>query len=233
MSTKQTVNIDRNVSNDLDKEVIAGQAPYTKWFLPFYDLLAYSINNRFFWRCPTDAMLDLYNRNVSNEHMDCGVGSGYLLDHCKFPTNNPRIALVDLNPNSLQFVKQRISRYPNVTMHQRNVLEPLRLNTKFRSIGVSYLLHCVPGPMEEKGDKAFGNLKECLADGGVLFGVTLLQDQADLYPPGRYMMRAYQRIGAFGNTKDTEEGLRTALGKHFSNYEVWTMGCAGLFRATV
>lgn len=45
--------IDNRVSQQLDENVAAGQAPYTQLFLPFYDLLALRINNRLFWRCPT------------------------------------------------------------------------------------------------------------------------------------------------------------------------------------
>lgn len=223
--------IDNRVSQQLDENVAAGQAPYTQLFLPFYDLLALRINNRFFWRCPTKSMLDLYDRNITNNHLDAGVGSGYFLDNCRFPSNQPRITLVDLNPNSLLYVRQRIARYSDVTLHRRNILEPLDLDRTFTSIGISYLLHCVPGPLEEKGAKIFGNLKECLAPGGVLFGATLLQDQTDKWLTSKAMMSLYQRIGAFSNTQDTEAGLRTALGKHFTDVEVWTSGCAGLFRA--
>lgn len=226
----RTESIDRHISDELDPDVIAGQAKFSKGFLLSYDFMILGISNKYFWRCPTRGMVDFYNRNVTNKHLDIGVGTGYFLDKCTFPTNDPEISLADLNTNSLNWVYRRLSRYPRVRMYQRNALEPLNMAEKFDSIAVCYLLHCIPGPIEEKADTVFKNLGECLAPGGTIFGVTLLRDIGDQYAPSKYLMRFHRRLKAFGNAEDTEAGLRKALTRNFSSYDLDIVGCAAMFR---
>ena len=102
------------------EQVHAGQAVYTKSVLVFYDLLV-GFNMRFAWQCPASKMVDRYNQFVSNNHLDVGVGSGFYLDHCRFPTQNPRLALMDLNPNSLHKTARRIARYQS-EIYRANIL---------------------------------------------------------------------------------------------------------------
>jgi len=132
------------------EQIEAGQAIYTKQYLSIYDLLVLGLANRFVWRCPTQRILDLYYRHVTGNHLDVGVGTGYFLDRCKFPSAAPRVALMDLNPNSLEFCARRIARYrPERYCH--NILEPITIDApKFDSVGLSYLLHCVPGSITSK-----------------------------------------------------------------------------------
>ena len=110
-----------------EQQVLAGQAVYTKPMLAAYDLLVLGVSNRFIWGCPTQRLLDHYNRHVTANHLDAGVGTGYFLDKCRFPSPAPRIALLDLNQNTLDFASRRIARYKPET-YRRNVLEPLRTN---------------------------------------------------------------------------------------------------------
>ena len=55
--------------------VMAGQAVYTPWTLDLYDLVVLGLSNRLIWKCPTQRLLDLYNENVSDRHLDVGVGT--------------------------------------------------------------------------------------------------------------------------------------------------------------
>lgn len=103
------------------ERVQAGQALYTKVFLSIYDGFALGLNCRFLWKCPSHHMLELYNQYVSANHLEIGVGTGYFLDRCRFPTANPRLALMDLNPNCLEVSGKRLARYaPEI--YWRNVL---------------------------------------------------------------------------------------------------------------
>src|SRR5918996_6376268 len=86
--------------------VTAGAAIYSKPVLSVYDLYVLGFSNTFVWRCPSHLILDFYNEHISGNHLDVGVGTGYFLDKCKFPTHHPRIALADLNTNSLQATKK-------------------------------------------------------------------------------------------------------------------------------
>jgi ubiquinone/menaquinone biosynthesis C-methylase UbiE len=88
-------------------------------------------------------MLELYNQKVTANHLDVGVGTGYFLDNCKFPTASPRLALMDLNPDCLERAGKRVARY-NPVKYQRNVLESVKIDVeKFDSIG---MLHFTASP---------------------------------------------------------------------------------------
>lgn len=135
----------------------AGAAVYSKPTLLIYDFFVLGFSNTFAWRCPSRVILDFYNEHVTANHLDVGVGTGYFLDRCHFPSPNPRITLVDLNENSLAMTSHRLARY-HPTTHTANILEPLQITgPRFDSVGFSYLLHCLPGTMKDK-EMVFRNL---------------------------------------------------------------------------
>jgi hypothetical protein len=74
------------------EQVAAGHAVYTKRMLGIYDFLVLGLSNRLIWRCPTQRLVDHYNRHVTANHLDVGVGTGYFLDRCRFSSNAPRVA---------------------------------------------------------------------------------------------------------------------------------------------
>ena len=212
------------------EQVEAGQAVYTPKLLSIYDLLVLGVSNRLIWRCPTPLQLEHYHRHVSANHLDVGVGTGYFLDHCRFPSLTPRIGLMDLNPNSLTFTAQRIARYQPET-YQRNVLEPIAFDgEKFDSVGVNYLLHCLPGSMDAKA-VLFDCLKPLLNPGAVIFGTTLLHEGVRRNPVARQLMAFYNRKGVFSNQGDDVVGLTRELNRRFVDVNVEVVGCGALFAA--
>ncbi|PHM05708.1 class I SAM-dependent methyltransferase, partial [Nostoc sp. 'Peltigera malacea cyanobiont' DB3992] len=110
-----------------------GAAVYNKSVLMIYDFYVLGLSNTFFWKCPTQLILNFYNQHVSAKHLDVGVGSGYFLDNCQFSNPNPIITLVDLNPNSLEYTAQRIHRYKPTTL-LANIFQPLPSALTFDSI---------------------------------------------------------------------------------------------------
>jgi len=214
-------------SND---RVKAGASIYTKSFLYIYDWLALGYNLRFIWECPSRHMLDMYDKYVSANHLDIGVGTGYFLNNCKFPSDNPRIALMDLNTNALETASKRIVRY-NPEVFKRNVLEPFDINViPFDSIAMMNLLHCLPGDMNTKG-MVFENAKEVLNNGGVLFGSTILHKGVKRNILATMMLKMDNRIGIMSNIEDDVEVLRENLNKYFSESNVQIIGCEALFWA--
>ncbi|QDU38947.1 Methyltransferase domain protein [Maioricimonas rarisocia] len=208
----------------------AGQAVYTPRVLRIYDLLVHGVSNPWIWRCPTPKLVELYDRCASGRHLDVGVGTGYFLDRCRFPVEQPEIVLMDLNEDCLEAAAERIRRYGPTTVHC-DVLEPVPDDLgRFDSIGLMYLLHCLPGTIEEKAC-VFDHLKPLLASGGCLFGATLLSEGVRRGVAARYLMSAYNRKQIFTNQADSLDGLRTALESRFSNVEIQTTGCAALFVA--
>ncbi len=211
----------------LDKEAAAASA-YRRPLLSTYDLGVLFFSSRFVWKCPSPLVLDFYNRNVSARHLDVGVGTGYFLDKCKFPSANPHIALLDFSPNSLRMTARRIARYHPST-YRANVLEAIEMDSTFDSIGLSYLLHCVPGTMADKGI-VFRNLAPLLADGGVIFGTTILGQGVPRNLLARAFMRTYNSLGWFSNTQDNAADLEMILRKHLADCSVRIVGCVAFFR---
>lgn len=216
-----------NVSSD---QVRAGQAIYTKRTLNLYDFVVLTVSNPWIWKCPTPRLIDHYNRHVTDNHLDIGVGTGYFPDKCDFPSDHPRIGLMDLNPDTLAYASARIMRYrPEVYAH--NVLEPLIQEIEpFDSIGVNYLLHCVPGSIETKA-VMFDHLKPLMNPGATVFGSTLLQGGVRRGALAKRLMAVYNKKGIFSNTEDTLEGLEAALKQRFSDVSIEVVGCAALFSA--
>ena len=214
------------------EQVTAGQAVYTERVLGSYDFLVLGFSNRFVWKCPTERLLQHYNQHVTSNHLDVGVGTGYFLDHCHFSSQAPRIAMLDLNQNALDFSARRIARY-RPEKYLRNVLETIFIDAeKFDSVGVNYLLHCLPGPFEAKA-VVLDHLQELMNRNSVLFGSTLLHGGVPRTWLARRLMGIYNRKGIFSNQDDTLAGLDRALRERFRDVTLETVGCAALFSGRV
>ncbi|MGF1628728.1 MAG: class I SAM-dependent methyltransferase [Kiloniellaceae bacterium] len=211
-------------------ETWAGQAVYSARTLKLYDAVVLGFSNRFLWRCPTAELLALYDANVSGNHLDAGVATGYFLDRCCFPTAAPRLGLLDLNPLCLETAASRVARYRPETI-QADVLAPIEAAVEpFDSLGITYLLHCLPGPMPRKA-AAFANLKPLLKDGARVFGATILGRGVRHTAWGRRLMDFYNSRGIFGNVEDDLDGLRAALAAQFRDVELHQHGTVALFTA--
>ncbi|GAB3473594.1 class I SAM-dependent methyltransferase [Azotobacter salinestris] len=212
----------------IQEQVAAGQAAYTPRTLPLYDFVVLGVSNPFIWKCPTRRLEQHYERHLSANHLDVGVGTGYFPDRCRFPAHAPRVALMDLNPDTLAFAARRIARYVPKT-YRRNVLEPIVFADEgFDSIGINYLLHCLPGSIAAKA-VVFDHLKALMNPGAVLFGATLLQGGVPRSPLARGLMAAYNRKGIFCNREDDLDSLKEELGRRFREVSVEVVGCAALF----
>lgn len=214
------------------EQVEAGQAVYSRRTLAVYDWVVLGISNRFIWKCPTSGLEAHYNEHLSSNHLDVGVGTGYFLDRCRFPSSTPRVALMDLNPGVLAFAAQRIARYQPET-HRRNVLEPISIDAApFDSVSINYLLHCIPGSIQSKA-VAFDHLKALMNPDAVLFGSTLLQGGVPRSGLAKRLMHVYNEKGIFSNQQDDLEGLQQALSSRFRDVSVRVVGCAALFSGRV
>jgi hypothetical protein len=212
-----------------------GQALYTRPFLAVYDRLVLGAYCRFFWRCPAQHLLELYNQHVSANHLDIGVGTGYFLDRCTFPvrrepcrTVRPRLALLDLNRNSLHKSARRLRRYEPEVYHW-NVLELDQLHAPpFDSVGLANLLHCLPGTMQTKR-AVFEHARAMLNPGGVVFGATMLYQGVEL----RWWMRRHldlnNALGTMCNKQDDLAGLERNLEEVFATSSIRVVGSEALF----
>jgi len=211
-------------------DVAAGAAIYTPRLLRTYDAVVLAFSARVLWRCRTSRVLALYDRHAGARHVDVGVGTGYLLDRCAWPTDRPQITLVDLSPTALAYAAARIERHAPRTV-QASVLDELPLpEGAYDSVGCAYLLHCVPGGMQRKA-MALGRLGRLLVPGGTLFGATILGTPDRHTPWSRAVNALYNRKRIFANAGDDLDTLRRGLDAHFASYELTVVGAVALFAA--
>ncbi len=207
------------MSDNSPKAVERGQAIYTKSFLSTYDLFVLGFFCRFIWRCPSHHILAMYNQHVSANHLDIGVGTGYFLDHCKFPGTNPRLGLMDLNPNTLEVAGKRLSRYTPEIYHV-NVLKPIEIRAQsFDSVGLTHLLRCLPRTIKEKG-VVFKYINKLLNPGGIVFGSTLLYKGVNRNMLATFFMNLDNSKGIMTNKEDDLESLKQMLSQYFSESSV-------------
>ena len=221
---------DSQIAEAANPSTTAGYAVYSPATLRWYDAVVLGLSNRFIWRCPTWRLLDLFDTHVTGNHLDVGVGTGYFLDRCRFPTESPRIVLMDANHHCLDTAAARIARYQPESI-EANLFQPLPMDIgPLDSISLNYVLHCLPGNLREKC-VVLDHLRPQLAPGGVLFGSTILSRGVPRSWLARQLMAAYNRKGIFGNSSDSLEILQQCLNERFECVEIDTIGCVALFVA--
>lgn len=215
---------------DLSEDVAAGQAAYTPLTLALgYDLLVLAYTNRFAWKCPTKDLLAHYDANVSDNHLDVGVGTGYYVSRCRYPSLSPRLALMDINEHSLRHAARRARKYKPET-YRRNVLEPIPFDAPpFSSVGMTFLLHCLPGTMAQKSI-VFDHIRPLMKPDAVLFGATVISGTPQ-NAAAKKLLDVYNAKGIFSNREDTAAGLKDALAKRFKRSSVDVRGCVAIFKA--
>lgn len=207
----------------------AGQAVYTPRVLRHYDRIVVGWSNSLAWRCPASRIVEHYDRNVGYAHLDIGPGTGYYLEHCRYPTRQPRITLLDANPDVLRYAAGRIAHLAPST-HLADVLEPIDLPVEsFVSVGMSYLLHCLPGPIEQKANTVIDHVLPLLVRGGIIFGATIVADPELHTRAGRGLMRTYNRRGIFTNAEDRLDALDRVLRDRFREVVLDVVGAVALF----
>ena len=212
------------------KQVAAGHAFYTRRSLAVYDLAILGYFSRLAWRCPAHRIVAHYDRHVSANHLDVGVGTGYFLDHCQFPSEpeQPRLALMDLSTSCLDAASRRVARFhPEII--QANALEPIAYDGPgFDSVGLNYLLHCLPGDISAKA-VVFDHLIALANPGASIFGATLLHDGVHRNWFARQVMSRNNAHGIFSNTGDSLDGLRSVLSDRLSEISLEVVGCVAIF----
>ena len=223
--------VERGSGEKADGDAIArAHAVYTPTALRFYDVVVHGLSNRIAWRCPTSRVVSLYEDNLSANHLETGVGTGLFLDRAG--TGFGRLVVADINEHCLDRASRRLARFRPQRV-QANLLEPLPSDlAPSDSVGLTYVLHCLPGSMEEKL-KAVDHLKPLMTAGAVLFGATILGRGVTPNPAARALLDLYNAKGVFNNRGDDLEGLRAGLEQRFARVEIAQRGLVALFRALI
>lgn len=213
-----------------DEEAVAkAHAIYTPVMLSVYDLLVHGLSNHLAWRCPTRRLVDLYRANLSANHLEAGVGTGFFLDRAG-GSRLDRLVLLDINRNCLDRAGRRLERFKPAVC-EANLLAPTKLDlAPFDSVGLTYVLHCLPGRMSEKL-KMVDHLRPLMGKRTVLFGATILGRGIAPNRAARALLDLYNAKGVFNNREDDFASLSDGLRQRFDEVEIETEGCVALFRA--
>jgi hypothetical protein len=209
--------------------IAKAHAIYTPFMLSIYDVLVHGLSNRLAWRCPTDALLNLYRAGLSANHLEAGVGTGFFLDRArKSPFD--RLVLLDINRNCLERVRRKLARF-KPALYEIDLLAPIDLDlAPFASIGLTYVLHCLPGSMSAKL-VAVDHLRPLMQKGAVLFGATILGRGIKSNAAASALLDLYNAKGIFNNREDDLVTLSDGLRQRFDTVEIETRGLVALFRA--
>jgi SAM-dependent methyltransferase len=211
------------------KDTKKGAAVYSPLTLSLYDWWVLNVSNKYFWKCSTtEILLPFFKKNLSKKHLDVGVGTGYYLLNTKLNSTYD-ITLMDLNENSLTVTEERL--FPlKVKKVKTDIMK--KINSDFHelydSISIFYLLHCLPGRMEDK-ELVFINLKKMMQKDGVIYGATILGENIDHNIGGKKLMKIYNKKGIFGNFNDSLEKLESILYKNFKKVDIKLCGKVALF----
>jgi hypothetical protein len=212
-----------------ENAVAKAHAAYTPFTLAIYDVLVHGLSNRFAWQCPTRRLVELYRESLAPDHLEAGVGTGLLLDRAATPELK-RLVLLDANRNCLDRAGARLARF-EPELHQVNLLAPLALRTApVASVGLTYVLHCLPGRMDEKL-VVIDHLRPLMRDGATLFGATILGRGIEPNRAARALSDLYNAKGVFNNRADDVDALSDGLRRRFATVAVAQEGCVAIFRA--
>jgi hypothetical protein len=212
-----------------DIAIAKAHAVYTPFMLSFYDVLVHGLSNSLAWRCPTERLRDLYRANLSPNHLEAGVGTGFFLDQAG-ARRFDRLALLDINRHCLDRAGRRLARF-KPALYEVNLLAPLKLDlAPFTSVGLTYVLHCLPGRMSEKL-ASIDHLRPLMTERAVLFGATILGRGMAPNMAARTLLDLYNAKGIFNNREDDASSLSDGLRKRFDQVAIEVQGCVALFRA--
>jgi SAM-dependent methyltransferase len=191
-----------------------GYKDYTSRFLKIYDRFVVGFMVPRVWKTTAEPGLALYEAHLGRRHLDVGPGTGYYISVLSPPTDIA-LTLVDPNPDVLDHCAASLAAW-DPALVEANVLEPLPVEGPFESASLAHVIHCLPGPMADKG-RAIEHIAAVLSDDGVLFGGTVLGLSAGHTLAARTFLRIANLQGGFDNLDDSIDGLRAILEASFED----------------
>lgn len=203
---------------------------YSNLILELYDFLILKLSSILIWRCQTDQLIQLYRSHVSRQHLEVGVGTGYLLNRAVFPSHWVTLHILDCNAKVLRHAYYRLARYSPVMLLCNLMSDDWPALPKQQSIGMNYVWHALGGNLQERA-RVFEKLAAQLSENGVLFGSSVVGIHDRMPKLSQHVSRHWLRVGLFNNREDRPETLSAILGQHFLEVSVWQEGQVMLFVA--
>jgi ubiquinone/menaquinone biosynthesis C-methylase UbiE len=209
----------------------AGASVYSPTVLKIYDVCVNGLSHRFVWQCPTKSvLLPFYKKHLGLKHLDVGVGTGFFISRAGL-TSSHEVGLLDLNENCLRAAAAQVKE-AKVRTFRRDLMQPSSepADTGYDSISMFHVLHCLPGTMDDK-ETAIANLKRYLSKTGVLYGVTILGEEAGHNAIGRRLLKIYNDKGIMHNMGDTFDNLQRMFRRQFQIVQIRRHNKVALFVA--
>ena len=99
------------------------------------------------------------------------------------------------------------------------------------SVGVNYVLHCVPGNLENKMEKLINNLSN--NEKTTIFGATVINDSERQTVSSKLLLKFLNKKGVFHNKEDYSNHLKDYLVKNNIKHELQIIGNVLLFNVKI
>ncbi|XOV79911.1 MAG: hypothetical protein ACFHVJ_02880 [Aestuariibacter sp.] len=183
------------------------------------------------WKCPKKLLEKQFINNISLNHLEVGVTSGFDFTQRLKANNNLDIAYLDPDIKALKRAVKN-SNHLKPRLYRGNLMYPWGLSDqKFSSINLNFVLHCLPGDFENKVNALCINTRSCLADDGTIFGSAILRDKLRSNPVSEYVIKRSNQTGIMNNEKDSYRKLERMLNYYFNDVNIKMVGYVVMFEA--
>ncbi len=193
----------------------------------FYDYLVNNINCSFVWKCNQQNILSNYS-NITDRHMEIGPGTGYFLKDKSFNT----LQLIDINNEILTNASQNLrDNCSQIKTYKHDIFtSSLPQLSKCNSIGITYVLHCIPGKIENNLDNLIQNIP---FNNYNIYGASVIRDPSDKNMLAELELFWLNKLGIFNNNDDTYLGLYEFLENSGFKYSLKLEGHVVIFNIKV
>ena len=198
--------------------------------IKFYDYLVNDINCNYAWRCNKTNIFDLYRKNLKPNHLEIGPGSGYFLLPKHHNKKIENLYLMDINYPILNHSHTQLkNHFPNVYPIKHNIFENSLKFFDFQSVGINYVLHCVPGSLENKMEKLIENLPNNVS----IFGSTVINDYDKQTNLSKLELMFLNKFGIFNNYDDYSNSFIKFVDSNKLNFNTQIIGNVLIFEIKV
>ena len=203
--------------------------------MEYYDGVVNEFNCLHVWKCSRQYIINHYRSHISNYHLEIGPGSGYFLKRDilrKNPSIN-KLTLIDVNDDILDYSKQNLKdEYSNdiTTLNTDIFSHTIPSDIQFKSVGINYVLHCIPGSLHENIDTLLTNLNSTNYN---IFGATVISDPIHMNPIAEYELMVLNSLGIFNNKNDTYEEFQEYLINQKIKHNITKRGYVALFTINI
>ena len=196
-----------------------------KFVIKNYDFIVNNLNCKYVWKCDQKNIANMYKKNITSNHIEIGPGTGYFLKNYKF--NN--LTLIDVNKDILLECENNLkSNCKNINIINKNIFNKnnqIELNN-YNSIGLNYVLHCVPNKLSDSLDNLRNNI---ISDSNLnLFGSTVIPPN-NIYNLATLEIYFLNKLKIFNNINHSDSELRKYVKNNFNKFNIIKEGHSLLF----